>query len=670
MSSHTCPRCGAVTDPVLPGGLCVTCHGRQDDTRQSVSVAADAPTPSFDPDAAGTLTFAAPADTTLTRDGEASDPFGVLPPDGYQLGELLGEGGMGRVYRAVGRATGQVVAVKKLRPERYTPGLLQRFVREARILARVNHPNVVRLHHFVPAAGDPHLVMEFVDGAPLSRRLAGGKGIPPDEAARLIADAARGVQAAHDAGATHRDLKPGNLLVSGAGQVKVSDFGLGKLAEADDGLTVTDQPIGGTPGFAAPEQVAEGGGCDERTDVWGLGACLHACLVGQPPYPTGRANLTRVLADPLVPPRAVSREVPAVLDAIACKCLEKDPTRRYQSAAEVADDLDRYLRGESTVAKPLPWAARAWRRMRTVHRGLVAAWAVAAVTGVIALLATPRPPRDQVPPRPDDPLAAQQTALRAGREVVLIDDGKPVLEPKWLVGDAVLTPPTEAEPFATFASAETAVVALMTDPGVDRYRITARVRQRPMPPQVVAAAPSVKGLVGVVFGYRQADFPDGLKARAYMALAYTDRQPDPAPATPRKTYLAFYDRRMVQWPLAPPQVVDGAPRPAAITGPVTDEWMGPNARLNFVPALPGPWRTLTVDVTPDAITLDLLGAPCPLPLAELEQKGDRLVQNQNLSAGRDLGLHLWSPRSPVGLFVDGACVAVERFSLAPLTPPK
>ncbi|MEO2091583.1 MAG: serine/threonine-protein kinase, partial [Gemmataceae bacterium] len=335
MSSHTCPRCGAVTDPVLPGGLCGTCHGRADDTRQAVSVVADAPTPSFDPDVAGTLTFATPADTTVTHGEAGADPFGVLPAGGYVYGEVLGTGGMGCVYKAVRVSTGQTVAIKKLRPERYTPSLLQRFVLEARILSRVDHPNVVRLHDFVPDPGDPHIVMDFVDGCSLADRLADGKGVPADLAARLTADAARGVAAAHAAGGIHRDLKPGNLLVTKADQIKVSDFGLGKVI-ADDGdsptLTATDSPIGGTPGYAAPEQVAEGGECDERTDVWGLGACLHAALTGRPPYPTGRANLTRVLSDPLVPPRAFNRHVPPVLDAIVCKCLEKDPARRYQSA--------------------------------------------------------------------------------------------------------------------------------------------------------------------------------------------------------------------------------------------------------------------------------------------------------------------------------------------------
>ncbi|MEO2091149.1 MAG: serine/threonine-protein kinase, partial [Gemmataceae bacterium] len=427
MSHSRCFRCGVLTDSVLPAPLCVTCHGREDETQRPQAASTNTPTAAFAPPTTDAVTQTNPA-----------DPFGVLPAGGYRYGRLLGQGGMGCVYQAVRGSTGQTVAIKKLRAERYFPGLIQRFVLEARILSRLDHPNVVRLLDFVPAAGDPHIVMEFVDGQSLADRVVDGRPLAADTAARLIADAARGVQAVHDAGVIHRDLKPGNLLVTADGRVKVTDFGLGKLTEADDGLTVVGGPVGGTPGYSAPEQVAESGASDARTDVWGLGACLYAALTGRPPFLVGRANLTRVLSDPLVPPRAFNRHVPPVLDAIVCKCLERDPHLRYQSAADLADDLDRYRRGESTVARPLPWTARAWRRARAVPRATAAAWAMTAVAVTVAVaLAGFAPARGEagLPKKPDRPLAELPGVLREDRPFTLVPPrGRPVTT-EWLFGE-------------------------------------------------------------------------------------------------------------------------------------------------------------------------------------------------------------------------------------------
>jgi hypothetical protein len=680
MSSHTCPRCGVVTDPVLPGGLCVTCHGRADDTRQSVSVVADAPTPSFDPDTAGTFTFATPTDTTVTHGEAGADPFGVLPAGGYVYGEVLGTGGMGCVYQAVRVSTGQTVAIKKLRAERYTPSLLRRFVQEARILSRVDHPNVVRLHDFVPDPGDPHIVMDFVDGCSLADRLADGKVLPPGEAARLMADAARGVAAAHAAGGIHRDLKPGNLLVTKADQIKVSDFGLGKLTDPGDGLTLTGdgQLVGGTPGYMAPEQIDETApACDARTDVWGLGACLYACLVGRPPFPTGTKNATRVLSDPLVPPRSVKPAVPPVLDAVVCKCLERDPANRYPTAADVAADLDRYLRGESTVAKPLPWATRVWRRARGVHRGLVVAWAVAAIAGVIALLATPRPPRDLTTIQPlatggeekADALATLEAEFKAGRTVTLVPEKGLPRWSEWVDGGPDVHPSRLGDEAAEVETITLGALKLFARPG-DRYRIELELRHLS---GFVRANP-LATWVGVFFAHTRAAGAEGSGELldSMMAVKFADIDltlPDRGQPTPQPLNFAY-------WNLYRPHA--GSPR-------WTSHHVLPDGlRFAASPTLPGPWRRLVVDVTPDGVHArwyEAAAPPLPDPLemgVTAGKLGDVLRDvKAGIEAKRRVGLKSenpamfptrWEPNGGIGLLCSGSALAFRNVAITPLNP--
>jgi hypothetical protein len=231
-----------------------------------------------------------------------------------------------------------------------------------------------------------------------------------------------------------------------------------------------------------------------------------------------------------------------------------------------------------------------------------------------------------------------------------VEDGKFLLEPRWLLGDAVLTQPSNSEPFASFASSEKVMLAVIQDPGIDRYRITARLRQLPATPDVESAQSNGQGTVGVFLGYREVRFDDGLKAKAHMALGFNDRQP--APAKPRKTHLSYFDVGQVESPLFQPVLAD---------------FTGPSARLEFVPALPGPWRTLTVDVSPGEITLHL---PTGSQTIRPQDLADRCLSLENrlreACGGRQLGTQDWSPRSPVGVFVDRTRVAVERFALTPL----
>ena len=657
MSHSKCFRCGALTDSVLPAPLCVTCHGREDDTHRPQAAPTDAPTAGFAP----------PTTDALTRTNPA-DPFGVLPAGGYVYGRLLGQGGMGCVYQAVRVSTGQTVAVKKLRAERYFPGLIQRFVREARILDKLNHPNVVRLLDFVPAAGDPHIVMEFVDGLSLADRLTDGRPLAADTAARLIADAARGVQAVHEAGVIHRDLKPGNLLVTADGRVKVTDFGLGKLTEADDGLTVVGGPVGGTPGYSAPEQVAESGASDARTDVWGLGACLYAALTGRPPFLVGRANLTRVLSDPLLPPRAFTPAVPPVLDAIACKCLERDPDLRYQSAAALADDLDRYRRGESTEARPLPWATRAWRRVRAIPRATAAAWAMtAAAVAVIAVLLTAG--GTPAVAGPVDEKAQLEAQFRAGQAVTLVPATGLPRWSQWASGGGVVQASRMGDDSTEVETTTRGLLKLFDPPGLN-YRVDLEVRQ--LSAQAWAGAG-----VGFFVGHERMTGPAGEQLDAAVSVRFNDIDPA-VPALGRHT----------PQPFEAEQVMLYRHRPGAPSMYSRHRIHDPAAAFTAHPTWPGRWRRLSAEVSPDRLRVLWYGdsdLPLADPVVVVDRSGDDLTGDwlnarEVAAANRSVGLRthvdpdliptVWKPDGGFGLLCTGAAATFRNVTVTPTKPAR
>jgi hypothetical protein len=637
MISVTCIKCRQVHPALSPTGLCAGCEAHFHSTHPF------GPGESSTPDSVGSVVTVSVPDT---RPGDGGGRTDLRPEYGYRLGRVLGEGGMGVVYWAEEIATRRPVAVKLLRTDEASPSMLARFETEARVLATIDHPNVVRLYHFRPHPAEPLLVMEYVEGATLAAQY-GPAGMAPSLAARMVADAARGVHAAHQKRIIHRDLKPQNLLVTPAGVVKVVDFGLARPLERDETVTRPGQMAGGTPGYMAPEQVDPAADpCDARTDVWGLGATLYAALTGKPPYPTGQKNTLRVLSEPFVSPRAVNPAVPAELDAIVCKCLEKERANRYESAAAVADDLDRWRRGEPTQVKPATWPVRVWKRLRRMQKATEAAWLMAAGLVAAVVFAALTPPAA-------DPLTLQQKQLRAGKDVVLVENGVPPTNPQWLIGDAVITRAEETEPYFTFATRETALLVLSPNPGVDRYRITALVAQHPVTDRVESALEEGDGMLGLFWGYRAAELPGGNSVKACLAAAYSDRQPNPAKT--RKNYLKHSDLGWVGAPLA-------------FTKP---HWLhGRNIPLDPVKALPGPWREIVADVSPDGVTIRLNGQEKSYTATELTERLGKFerVLGGSLN-GQQLGVRNWNPRSPLGVFADQTRIAVRRFTLSPSPTP-
>jgi WD40 repeat protein/lipoprotein NlpI/predicted Ser/Thr protein kinase len=324
---------------------------------------------------------------SLTPEGSTeTSGLAAFAPDGYELIGEVGRGAMGVVYKARQAALDRVVAVKVLRTGPWAPvDLTERSRREAALAARLQHPNIVQVFGFGVAGGNPFIAMEYVDGQNLAQS-AGALPQPPREAARLVETLAAAAHHAHLNGVVHWDLKPSNVLVCRSGVLKIADFGLARPTDATH--TATGGIIG-TPAYMAPEQ-ARGDGTkpSPAADVYGLGAILYDLLTGRPPFraDTPLATVHKVLHDEPTPPSRLQPGIPRDVETICLKCLEKDPRKRYATAAALAEDLRRFQAGESIAARPVRARERAWRWTRR-NPGWAAAIVLLALAAVGATAA-------------------------------------------------------------------------------------------------------------------------------------------------------------------------------------------------------------------------------------------------------------------------------------------
>jgi tetratricopeptide (TPR) repeat protein/predicted Ser/Thr protein kinase len=307
----------------------------------------------------------------------------------FRLLAELGRGGMGIVYRAWDEPLGRVVAVKVLRPEHAGEADRLRLVREARLASQFQNDHAVTIHSVVdPPDGLPYLVMEYVAGPTLAELISSGRRPLPRELAEQVAQAALAVDAAHAAGLVHRDIKPSNILIDTAsGRAKITDFGVARSLTAPSTIT-RDGALAGTPAYMSPEQARGEPDLDPRTDVYSLGATLYEGLTGQPPFAGAlHAVLRRIIADDPLPPRRFDQEIPADLETICLKAMAKEPSRRYQTARALADDLRRWQRAEPIQARPAGPLERGWRwgRRRPLVAGLALALVVALTAGVAGI---------------------------------------------------------------------------------------------------------------------------------------------------------------------------------------------------------------------------------------------------------------------------------------------
>ena len=359
-----CGRCGAALPADAPRGICPRCELEG----------------ALDLLCGGTATA-----KSENPPAERLDRFQARQLGDYELLEEIARGGMGIVYKARQVSLDRLVAVKMLLfGPLANPEFVQRFRTEATAAGSLHHPNIVSIHEVGIHQNQHYLVMDFVNGPPLSR-LVTSQPLPPKRAAAYVKTIAEAIQYAHARGILHRDLKPSNVLIDEHDQPRVTDFGLAKRLEKDTELTLSGQVLG-SPSYMAPEQAAAHRGLvGKRSDVYSLGAILYHLLTGRAPFvaPTVAETLQQVQNVEPVSPTVLNPHLPRDLKTICLKCLEKEPARRYQTAQELADDLGRWLRGEPILARPVSRPEKVWRWCR--RKPVVASLSLA-VTALLLML--------------------------------------------------------------------------------------------------------------------------------------------------------------------------------------------------------------------------------------------------------------------------------------------
>ncbi len=324
--------------------------------------------------------------------GQADQPVRLPAPvriGDYELGEEIARGGMGVVYKARQVSLNRTVALKMILAGEFAgPKFVQRFRTEAEAAAKLHHPNIVAIHEIGELEGRHFFSMDYVEGPSLQEAVR-REPFSPKRAALCVRALAAAVHYAHQQGVLHRDLKPSNVLLGPADQPMITDFGLAKVLTSDTELTMSGQVLG-TPGYLPPEQASgHRGEVGPPSDVYGLGTLLYYLLTSRPPFQAQEVTdvLDQVLNREPVSPRLLNPSAPRDLETICLKCLEKDAARRYPSARELAEDLDRHLAGETILARPVSPPEQAWRwcRRKPALAGALAACVVALLVGVIGI---------------------------------------------------------------------------------------------------------------------------------------------------------------------------------------------------------------------------------------------------------------------------------------------
>jgi serine/threonine-protein kinase len=543
--------------------------------------------------------------------GAAPEPALLLGR--FRLVRTLGRGGMGVVYLADDPLLGRQVALKVPRPEAIlSPQLRRRFLREAQAAARLSHPHIVPVFDTGEAGAVCFIVSAYCPGGTLAQWLKSQTApVPIRTAAGLIAVLAEAVHHAHSNGILHRDLKPSNVLLevasgqwpvaskekedkptsSAAGHWplstirKITDFGLAREIGSSDSPTATGDVIG-TPSYMAPEQ-AEGrlDRLGPPTDIHALGAIFYELLTGRQAF-RGRSSLEvveQVRSHEPTPPRRLRKDVPRDLEAICLKCLEKDPSRRYGSAQELADELGRWLRGEPTRTRPLSWPARLGRKARRYPLATAAA-----VFALIAALAAPAVIYQTNPLRAAEAIERQ---LAAGQSVELIPEtGMPRFHRiRWAENQTKVG----LAPDGTFEvnTWGNCLIELVRDPQVSRYQIRAEVRHE---------RGDLVSLVGLFFGLEELATP-GCTTLALGQFSFNDVTsvpeelrrgiPADAPHLPKLT-----GNPLCLSPYLLGTLPDGSPREQAVNGVTRQnafQAIGPRAYK---------WRSLAIEVSDQTVT--------------------------------------------------------------------
>ena len=372
-AARNCPQCGNPLSSDAPQGLCPECLLR-----------AALPGNSGLESSATGLYSSSPA--IPIEAGARLKYFGD-----YELLEEIARGGMGVVWKARQTSLNRVVALKMIRAGALaSPEEVQRFLREAEAAANLQHPNIVAIHEVGEHDGQHYFSMDYVAGRDLGAVVKDGP-LSPQLAARYVKTIAEAIQYAHQRGTLHRDLKPQNVLIDATDQPRITDFGLAKITADDSRLTQTGVVMG-SPSYMPPEQAAgRHGDIGPASDVYSLGAMLYELLTGRPPFrgTTPMATLREVMEAEPIAPRRLKADIPPDLETICLKCLEKSPLTRYPTARALAEELDRFLKGEpiqarpaSAIRKTVSWA----RRHPGALAGLAALVMVTLAIGIFYLI--------------------------------------------------------------------------------------------------------------------------------------------------------------------------------------------------------------------------------------------------------------------------------------------
>lgn len=325
----------------------------------------------------------------------------------YHILEPLGEGGMAVVYKAFDTRLERKVAIKVILPYRsHAEGFLKRFQREARALASLAHPNILKIFDFGEHDGLPYLVMEYLPGGTLRQKLS-GQSLPWAESARLLAKVARALEAAHKQGIIHRDVKPSNILLTESGEPLLADFGIAKLVESDESTAdLTGSGVGiGTPEYMAPEQGI--GQVDERSDVYALGVVFYEMVTGRKPYTatTPMAVLIKKSTEPLPRPSLLSPGLPQTVENVLLKALARVPSERYANMADFSRALERIAEGASTADESTSFAPtkqtgsrQPWLALGAIGAGLFTVCAIGVVLALAWQFISKNPQTGDAPP--------------------------------------------------------------------------------------------------------------------------------------------------------------------------------------------------------------------------------------------------------------------------------
>jgi eukaryotic-like serine/threonine-protein kinase len=652
--------------------ICPPCEAAFHELREEDSVVSKLrrylthPTPALDPEceqlaaAARLIPLEATGAITLSEDTRTLPnerrPEEPTPRQfaGYELLQRLGYGGMGVVWRARQVRLNRLVALKMIR---FGPAAgdteRERFRLEGEAIARVRHPNIVEVFHAGEQEGQPYFAMELLEGGTLAQRHP-EHPYSPRAAAELLHTLALAVQAAHDAGVVHRDLKPSNVMFGAGGVVKVTDFGLAKLVDADGSQTRTGDILG-TPCYMAPEQArGQARAIGPRTDVYALGAILYELLSGKAPFRGADrdATLQQVLSGEPAPLPSFNEVKPQQLAAICLKCLQKEPRDRYPTATALAEDLDRWLHDLPTEAKfPGRLArVRGFIRRRAFLATSLGVCGLGAAGGFAGWMLW----------NPDAAADDLERRLARGESVTLIGESGAPAWSRWPLGKQKSLVSHAADGTVQVRCLDANLLELLRDPRTDHYRFRAEVSHE-------VDAEDGTGGVGVYFGRHSHPSPNGaihvfvqvvfndIHSKADWAKNQNLKHPNAHVPVPKANPL-----EMMTWECGEETgtVVTSS---STIANPEVVQPHGLNNRM---------WRSLAIEVAPAEIRVFWDGDNQPaltMPTGRIEKNlrtGIAEAQRMNLPVS-DVPV-AFVPRGGLGLRVAKAAASFRNVRVEPL----